>query len=724
MPLEARRKLFIQYMNESAEKKLISAEETFINQCINRLKKLYHGLAEMQECFFKGRGLHNKQIQVDAACLDEKNNTINLLISDFNIGAIKTLSHFDIEIMVHRMLHYFQNSLLGFFDNYEEESFVYSLAHDIKEESEYIKSIRLYIISTNNLGKFVSTKYSSCHFEGHPVQIEIFDMERILSYFDFFDDQNNNLQPDNEKNRWLYCPVCKSVFENKTACPNCEFDDLRPIFLNRDEAKLWEKTVVLPYFEHYCEKLNFKVRGRRLIEYFGQAKYIKIPQGVERIKRIVRSGFRQQLAVEIHLPPTVVEIEGHAFANCRKVERIYLPEGLKKIGRWAFYGCESLSYLGLPRSIEEIENGAFAGFDGSIFVLHNPNYRMLDFGDALVDKRTNKLIWLRQGKNIPEGIKIIGNTSLSDVELKDGEVVKFPDGVEIIEELPFGRQRRKKIKDSLNWKIEFPNTLKRIERLGLMHIEDAVLPLGLLEIGDYAFKITTLYEFCIPECVKHIGKGVLQHCRPELKVMVGKNNPYFYSLNDTCVIEKETGYIKVLGGNEVVIPNDEEVKGLCEEILVAPRNVKRIFIPKNIGYIHPKAFLGTEDLIVEVDSENSYYYSEQNCIIEKSSKRLIFCNDNSVIPSTVEIIAMGSLSSRNKNIVIPFGVKFIEEDCLSGSDCNVFCEVKNRPETWHPNWIDEDAFALVYWKDEWEYVDGVPTPKAKNGKPVDDLEDF
>lgn len=723
MHLEERRKLFLKYINEQAEKNLLPIEGVFVNYCVSELKKMYCELKDMQDIFFNGVGLRCQKVRIDAACLDIPNNMVNLLISDFNNGETKFLGYQEINSIANMALNYFKHSILGFFDDYDKTP-PSSFAYELKEKKDFIKKIQVYIISTNKIRKNLERHINkNFEFNGATVTLETLDVEKILGYFHFLvEEQNNDLNLGNEPRRC--CPACKTSFNGTEKCIECGFDDLNPIFLNRDEAKLWEKTVVLPYFERYCEKLNFKVRGRRLIEYFGQAKYIKIPQGIERIKRIVRSGFRQQLAVEIHLPPTVVEIEGHAFANCRKVERIYLPEGLKKIGRWAFYGCESLSYLGLPRSIEEIENGAFAGFDGSIFVLHNPNYRMLDFGDALVDKRTNKLIWLRQGKNIPEGIKIIGNTSLSDVELKDGEVVKFPDGVEIIEELPFGRQRRKKIKDSLNWKIEFPNTLKRIERLGLMHIEDAVLPLGLLEIGDYAFKITTLYEFCIPECVKHIGKGVLQHCRPELKVMVGKNNPYFYSLNDTCVIEKETGYIKVLGGNEVVIPNDEEVKGLCEEILVAPRNVKRIFIPKNIGYIHPKAFLGTEDLIVEVDSENSYYYSEQNCIIEKSSKRLIFCNDNSVIPSTVEIIAMGSLSSRNKNIVIPFGVKFIEEDCLSGSDCNVFCEVKNRPETWHPNWIDEDAFALVYWKDEWEYVDGIPTPKAKNGKTVDDLEDF
>lgn len=48
------------------------------------------------------------------------------------------------------------------------------------------------------------------------------------------------------------CPVCGTYnVEGTDVCRNCFFDDLSPVFLNRDDALNWEQEVVAPYREKY-----------------------------------------------------------------------------------------------------------------------------------------------------------------------------------------------------------------------------------------------------------------------------------------------------------------------------------------------------------------------------------------------------------------------------------------------------------------------------------------
>ena len=49
------------------------------------------------------------------------------------------------------------------------------------------------------------------------------------------------------------CPVCGTYnAESTNVCKNCLFDDLSPVFLNRDDALNWEQEVVAPYREKYA----------------------------------------------------------------------------------------------------------------------------------------------------------------------------------------------------------------------------------------------------------------------------------------------------------------------------------------------------------------------------------------------------------------------------------------------------------------------------------------
>ncbi len=62
----------------------------------------------------------------------------------------------------------------------------------------------------------------------------------------------------------MKCPVCKTECANKSQCPACSFAQLNKTFINREEAILWEKQVVIPYRHNYI----FSAKG------FGEAKRI------------------------------------------------------------------------------------------------------------------------------------------------------------------------------------------------------------------------------------------------------------------------------------------------------------------------------------------------------------------------------------------------------------------------------------------------------------------
>ena len=87
-----------------------------------------------------------------------------------------------------------------------------------------------------------------------------------------------------------------------------------------------------------------------------------------------------------------------------------------------------------------------------------------------------------------------------------------------------------------------------------------------------------------------------------------------------------------------------------------------VIIPGSVKFIASGAFAYCVNLVkVVVAESNPYYYSENNCIIEKSTKKLIVGCNTSEIPGDVTVIGEGSFCGRElTNIRLPNGVKTIE----------------------------------------------------------------
>ena len=70
--------------------------------------------------------------------------------------------------------------------------------------------------------------------------------------------------------------------------------------------------------------------------------------------------FAYRLNIEsFTIPDNIVEINGDAFCNCKKLKNIYFSNNLTHIYTSAFSGCSSLEELNLPNSLNSIGEYAF-----------------------------------------------------------------------------------------------------------------------------------------------------------------------------------------------------------------------------------------------------------------------------------------------------------------------------------------------------------------------------
>ena len=104
---------------------------------------------------------------------------------------------------------------------------------------------------------------------------------------------------------------------------------------------------------------------------------------------------------------TVTAIDENAFKGCAKLTAVHLPATIASVGKNAFYGCKAIKTIKVSSA--------------------NSVYRSDVNDKALIEKATDKLIYLAGDAQVPAGVKIIGNYAIDGKYYAGGMII--PEGV-------------------------------------------------------------------------------------------------------------------------------------------------------------------------------------------------------------------------------------------------------------------------------------------------------
>lgn len=349
----------------------------------------------------------------------------------------------------------------------------------------------------------------------------------------------------------MKCQVCKTECNNLSICPECRFDQLDTVFVNKDDAEVWIQNVVIPFREEYwLRKLpQFSITDGVLEKYTGKDTQVKVPYGVTSIGQ---SAFSSNIFLErIVLPSTVKEIQKEAFSCCENLVEVNLNEGLKSIHYSAFECCDLLS-MTLPDSISHLDEGFCLG--GAVISLKesNTHYEVID--ECLIDRRSGTLLhcWSDEHKiYVPQGVKRVGKWAFPLIE-NERRRVRLPEGVESI---------------------------------------------GFVGRGVYAL--------FIPSSVETIDDGSLYEVT---RLHINSNNKRFYCQGG-CIIDKQTNTIIAVENRvRLTYHIPQTISSIARYAFYGCKNMRKLVVPGSVNHIGYWAFAlcdNLEGIYLEHDAEGS-----------------------------------------------------------------------------------------------------------------------
>lgn len=341
---------------------------------------------------------------------------------------------------------------------------------------------------------------------------------------------------------------------------------------------------------------------------------------------------------EITLPDGVTHIGDFAFSNCQALTDISFLNSITTIGKYAFAGCEGLKEVCIPSSVKYINGNIFDGCIslGKISVdENNTEYESPDSCNAVIEKKTDKLIIGCKNSVIPDKVKILGTYSFYRVN--GLESLEIPKSVVEIEQYALPESRpfiyykgniedwiKVKLSDDVSGKKLYINEqpATSITTLDLTDIteinsysfyewsgvQDIKFSPNTTSIGRSAFyKCTGLTEITLPENLKSIGAGAFFGISietliiPEGVIVIEGSSTFAYCSNLKKVVLPST--LKQIADftfngcqylSEVILPEGLEVIG--GDTFQSCIALENITIPSTVRIINYGAFSGCSKL--------------------------------------------------------------------------------------------------------------------------------
>jgi hypothetical protein len=379
---------------------------------------------------------------------------------------------------------------------------------------------------------------------------------------------------------------------------------------------------------------DFQIENGVLVNYWGSADDVVIPEGVTSIGEHAFSGHRFLTSVVI--PDSVTSIGKYAFRGCWSLTSVVISDSVTSIDKQAFYGCMCLTSVVIPEGVISIGFGVFADCRSLTSVV---------IPDSVTSIGEHAFAYCRSLTSVvvPDGVTSIGEHAFGDCKSLTSVVI--PESVTSIGECTFFGC------ESLS-SVVIPKGVTIIEDSSFFcckNLSSVVIPKGVTIIEDSAFQgCSSLTSVVIPESVTSIGERAFFGCESLYSVVIP----------DSVTSIGEDAFAGCASLTSVVIPKGVAIIGKSAFAECAKLN--SISIPKSVTSIERDAFGRCENLTSLMISDG----------VTSIEDRAFFCCkslSSVVIPDSITSIGEDAFAgcASLTSVVIPEGVTSIGESAFA-----------------------------------------------------------
>ncbi len=384
--------------------------------------------------------------------------------------------------------------------------------------------------------------------------------------------------------------------------------------------------------------------------YTGNSADVVIPKtyrGVP-VECISASAFRNQTQIRsISLPDSLTSIESNAFAGCTGLTSIVIPDKVTSVDSTAFSGCTNITTVSMPASIRNY--------------IPNVKNATITSGNAIQANAFENCTTLLS-VTLPDSLGSIGNNAFYGCTNLNG--LNMPSNVISIEANAFYNCT------SIS-SIVLPDSISSLDSTaftGCSNLKEITLPATFISLIPKA----NLQEIIITSG-QNIPERAFYNCSQLTKVVLPKsitdigNNAFYgctslsyleWNANECISAGSKTYPIFANCSNLSTIVFGNDVTTIPAYAFYGCNAISSLKIPKNVSSIGTDAFAGCANIAnIEVESQNNVYAAIDNCLVDKSNKRIILGCKNSIIPSNGSVTSIADNAFDGciglKNITIP-----------------------------------------------------------------------